>query len=977
MSRPHSAIALALGAFALLAAPPATRAETNFLSRIRQLTFEGRRAGEGYFSPDGKALIFQSEREPGNPFYQIYILDLETGDSHRVSPGIGKTTCGFFRPGTDEVLFASTHHDPEARAKQQAELDLRASGQQRRYAWDYDETMDIFSARRDGSNLRQLTDAPGYDAEGAYSPDGRLIVFCSLRDAYPTNRLSADDLRRLEIDPSWFGEIYLMNADGSNPRRLTHAPGYDGGPFFSADGRRIVWRRFDEKGTTAEVYTMNLDGSDQRRLTSLGALSWAPYFHPSGDYVIFTSNLLGFGNFELYIVDALGRREPVRVTQTDGFDGLPVFSPDGTRLCWTSARTPGGASQLFLAEWNHEAALRALASAPERAAEPAPTTRSARAPAVTRSDGAAAGPDQSFAREIRAEDLRRQVSFLASPELEGRLTGSPGARRAADYIAEHLRAAGIQPVSGDDFFQEFEYTAGTRLARGNALRVGEQEFAADRDFRPLAFSDNGTISGPVVFAGYGLRVPEGGQAAYDSYAGLDVSNKVVLALRYVPEDVSPERRQELNRYAGLRYKAMIARDLGARAILFVTGPNSPGAGELAPLGSDSAAAGSAILAATVTTNVAAALLEGSGRDLAALQSGLDSESPHAEGGFTVSNCVVHLSVALEKVRQTDRNVLGWIPPSPGTREVVMLGAHYDHLGHGEASGAFNLKGEEGRICPGADDNASGVSLLLEVAAELAAESAQTTAPRRGVVFAFWSGEEMGLLGSSHFADHPLVPLSNVVAYLNFDMVGRMRDNRLILQGVGSSSGWRRMLERRNVAAGFNLALHEDPFLPTDSTAFYPKGVPILAFFTGSHEDYHRPTDVPEKIDYEGLERIARFARRLVDDLRATDTRPDYVEVVRSGGGGSRESLRAYLGTIPDYATEVEGVKFSGVRSGSPADQAGIRGGDVLVEFAGRRIANIYDYTYALDAVKIGEPVRVVVVREGRRVELEVTPTARR
>jgi Tol biopolymer transport system component len=230
---------------------PAT--ESRFLSNVRQLTFEGKRSGEGYFAPDGKALIFQSEREPDNPFYQIHLLDLESGDSHRVSPGIGKTTCAFFRPGTDEVLFASTHLDSEAKAKQKAELDFRASGRQRRYSWDYDEQMDIFSAKRNGSQIQRLTTSPGYDAEGAYSPDGGLIVFCSLRDAYPTNKLTVEELKRLETDPAWFGEIYLMTADGSNPRRLTHTPGYDGGPFFSPDGQRFVWRRFDETGGNAYV----------------------------------------------------------------------------------------------------------------------------------------------------------------------------------------------------------------------------------------------------------------------------------------------------------------------------------------------------------------------------------------------------------------------------------------------------------------------------------------------------------------------------------------------------------------------------------------------------------------------------------------------------------------------------------------------------------------------------------------------------
>src|SRR5262245_35060730 len=192
--------------------------------------------------------------------------------------------------------------------------------------------MDIFSARRDGSRLRQLTNSPGYDAEAAYSPDGKLIVFCSLRDAYPADKLSPENRKRLEQDPAWFGEIYLMNSDGSNPRRLTTTPGYDGGPFFSPDGKRILWRRFEPDGVVADIYSMKLDGSDVRRLTRFGAMSWAPYFHPSGEYVIFASNKLGFSNFELYLVDAAGQREPLRVTHSDGFDGLPVFSPDGKKL---------------------------------------------------------------------------------------------------------------------------------------------------------------------------------------------------------------------------------------------------------------------------------------------------------------------------------------------------------------------------------------------------------------------------------------------------------------------------------------------------------------------------------------------------------------------------------------------------------------------------------------------------------------------
>jgi len=987
--------AFTLGAGAAESGP---EAEARFLAHTRQLVFEGRRSGEGYFSPDGRMLIFQSEREPGNPFYQIYTLDLESGDTVRVSPGIGKTTCAFFRPGTDEVIFSSTHLDPLATAKQKAELEFRASGKERRYSWDYDEHMDIFAARRDGSGLRQLTTAQGYDAEGSFSPDGKLIVFCSLRDAYPTNKLSAAELKHFETDPSWFGEIYLMNADGSGVRRLTHTPGYDGGPFFSPDGKRIIWRRFTEKGDTADVFTMNLDGADVRRLTDFGAMSWAPYFHPSGRYVIFTANKLGFANFELFLVDAEGTREPVRVTFTDGFDGLPVFSPDGTKLAWTSGRTPDGKAQIFLGDWNDAAALEALKAAPPRqapgAGRDATATREA-TPAERQPPDTAAvsatpeGQSAGFSPAITTNDLRAIVAYLASDELEGRLAGSHGAELAADYIAARMKEIGLQPVgTNHDFFQTYDFNAGARvLTNANRLVVtpadgAPVEFAVEKDFRPLAFSASAEVEGEVVFVGYGLSVPGKPGEGYDSYAGLNVSNKIALVLRYAPEEVDSRRRAELNRYAGLRYKAMHAREHGAQGVVFVTGPTSPNAGELVRMSSDSSLSGSALPIASISSNVVNVLFSGSGKDLRDLQAALDKENPHAETGFALTNTRVRLVAAVEHIRKMDRNVLGMLPTGEsasgvGQPEYVMAGAHYDHLGRGE-SGAMNRKGEEGQIHPGADDNASGVATLLEIAASLASERATNPAAfPRGLIFAAWSGEELGLIGSSWFAEHPLVPLTNVTAYINFDMVGRLRDNKLMLQGVGSSPAWTKLIEKRNVAAGFSVVLQDDPYLPSDTTALYPKGVPTLEFFTGSHEEYHRPADKPDTLNYEGMVRVARLARGIIADLERVE-RPIYAQVARrDAGSSSRENLRAYLGTIPDYAAEVQGVKLSGVRAGGPADKGGLKGGDVIVEFGGTKITSIYDYTYALDAVKIGQPVKVVVLRNNDRVTVTVVPEARK
>jgi Tol biopolymer transport system component len=360
-----SVIVLAATTAGLAGQAPPENHERDFLSRVRRLTVEGRRAGEGYWSPDGKRLVFQSEREPGNPFYQEYVMDLTSGETTRISPGMGKTTCGFFRPGTDEIEFASTHHDPKSKQYQDDELAFRASGKERRYAWDYDPEMEIYSYKEGTKTLTRLTNVRGYDAEGGYSPDGQSIAFSSTRGAYD-HPLSAAEQKQLETDPSWFAEIYVMKADGSGQKRLTNVNGYDGGPFFTPDGKHILWRRFDERGLIADVWMMNSDGTDQKQITDFKAMSWAPYEHPSGEYFLFASNKLGFENFEVFMVDVAGTREPVRVTYSDGFDGLPVPSPDGTQLAWTSSRSGGGAGQIFLAQWNHAAARQAIQDAPLR-----------------------------------------------------------------------------------------------------------------------------------------------------------------------------------------------------------------------------------------------------------------------------------------------------------------------------------------------------------------------------------------------------------------------------------------------------------------------------------------------------------------------------------------------------------------------------------------------------------------------------------
>ena len=948
---------------------PAESTEAQFLTNTRQLTFEGLRAGEGYFNADGSQIVFQSERNAENPWYQIYRMDLETGDINRVSPGHGKTTCAWIHPDGRKAMFASTHDDPKTLELQQAELDFRASGQERRYSWDYDEHFEIYEAGINGGDYKNLTNARGYDAEGSYSPDGTLIAFASNRHAY-TEPLSEEDAEIFEMDKSYMMDIYLMNADGSNVRRLTHVLGYDGGPFFSPDGQRITWRRFAPNGATAEVYTMNLDGSDQRRITRVQAMSWAPYYHPTGDYLIFTNNSLGFANFELFIVDVEGRHDPVRVTHTDGFDGLPVFSPDGTRLAWTTNRTSNGKSQIFFADWNDSAARTSLGIHATTEVE------LENAPEFARTDPA-----------IRTADMQQHIEYLASDYMEGRGTGTIGERRATEYAARTFDALGLEPA-GDNgtYFQEFEFTAGVSIGEASQLTLkstdGTHGFGSNEQWRPLAFSKTGAIeASEIVFAGYGIQAPKtDDHDEYDSFVHLDVTDKWVMAFRYMPEDITPEERQHLSTHSSIRFKAMTVRDLGARGLIVVSGPNSGVKQQLVPLAFDASLGGTSVAAISVTDAAAQYILDLANKDLKSLQDSLDDGA--VEMGFAIPEALLEANVDIEQERRIGRNVVARLNAgdAPGDAAIA-VGAHIDHLGVGRGGSSLARDDEADLIHNGADDNASGVAGVLEIAQYLAEQKANGLAMKRDVIFAGWSGEELGLLGANHFTStygakedgESLTP--DIAAYLNMDMIGRL-DKEVVLQGVGSSSIWPSEIERRSIPAGISASPQDDTYIPTDATSFYMKGVPFLNAFTGAHEDYHTPRDTSDKVNFDGSAKVAKFMGLVARSLVMRDEAPDYLEAKRPENMEMRANLRAYMGSIPDYAEDIVGLRLAGVAKGGPSDQAGLKQGDIIVELAGRKIENIYDYTFAIEALKIGEEVDVIIERGSERITVVVTPGSR-
>ena len=584
-----------------------------------------------------------------------------------------------------------------------------------------------------------------------------------------------------------------------------------------------------------------------------------------------------------------------------------------------------------------------------------------------------------------ATRTRADVMVLASDRLAGRQAGSEGAKLAADHLVAELTKMGAKPLPGQkDFRLSFNFTAGVKDG-GTTLQVAAAPapdaratgvFDRVSQVQALSFSDNAEVTGTVVFAGYGLVVPESQNFGYDSYATLDVKDKVVVVFRYFPEDADQKTRGILSRYADLRYKAMQARQRGAKALLVVTGPRSPNAGETIPMNFDTALAGSGIVAASVAADAAKMLFSGvKDKTLEEIQKALDSANPHA-AGFPLPDVTVTIKTAVLRQKQEGFNVVGYLPATARIalpKPWVALGAHYDHLGRGSHGNSLATKEDAGKIHYGADDNASGTAAVLAAGRELAKKAIRL----RHVMLGFWSAEEIGLIGSNAFVTAPPVAADLMSAYFNFDMVGRMQDNKLTVQAVGSSPGWKPLIERANVAAGFDLVLQDDPYQPTDVFSFNQVGVPSLAFFTGTHVDYHKPSDTADKINYEDLDRVVDFAVALASRVGDQPEALAFAKVDQVQQAGGRAGARIFTGTIPDYATDVKGLLLGGVIGGGPAELAGLQKGDVIVQIGEQTIANIYDYTYALEVLKVNQPVKLVYMRSGERKETTLTPGARK
>jgi hypothetical protein len=563
------------------------------------------------------------------------------------------------------------------------------------------------------------------------------------------------------------------------------------------------------------------------------------------------------------------------------------------------------------------------------------------------------------------------IKALTTPAMEGRGAGSKGLTRAEHLIEKRYKSLGLEPAGTNSYLQPFTVITGAHLKGKNhfAVLTGDQkrELKPKQDFVPFSFSASGSARAPMVFAGYGISADE---FQYDDYAGIDVKDKIVVVLRYEPPSFAVKAgNQGMTQHSQLVTKAINARNHGAKALVLANGKLGDGEEDLLTrFGSVSGPENAGIIFLQVKNAVAEGWLKAAGKSLAELQEQINASSKPASFALP-ENQTTALTVSIETTQATVNNVLAYLPGK--TDEYVIIGAHYDHLGRGNFDSL--APSQIGQIHPGADDNASGTAGVLELARLLAPQKGQL---RRGILFASFAGEELGLLGSAAWVKEPTRPLEKCVAMLNMDMIGRIKDQKVYIGGVGTGSTLKAVVEQaqKEENSGFKIEYSPGGYSSSDHTSFVAKKIPVLFFFSGLHSDYHKPSDTWDKIDPDAAARLLNVVGETGELLADAEERPSFIVVAedqpggRSGGPGG---YGPYFGSIPDFGQVETGVKFSDVKPGSPAAKAGLKAGDILVQFGDKPIKNLYDFTDALRRSKVGDVVEVKVLRDGQPVTASV------
>jgi aminopeptidase YwaD len=559
------------------------------------------------------------------------------------------------------------------------------------------------------------------------------------------------------------------------------------------------------------------------------------------------------------------------------------------------------------------------------------------------------------------------IKALASREMEGRGAGTKGLIRAEHLIEKRYKELHIEPAGVKGYAQPFSVITGARLKSDNRCVVQStdkrQELTIEHDYVPFSFSASGQVAAPLVFAGYGATAEE---FHYDDYAGLDVKDKIVVVLRYEPSGFSEKGAHHgLTQHSQLITKAINARNHGAKALVVITGKLGDGEEDvLTRFGSVSGPENVGIVMVQVKNGVADGWFQGAGNSLKEVQEQINSSTKPASFNFP-ETLQLSLNIDIETMRATVNNVLAWLPGQ--IDEYVIIGAHYDHLGRGNLDSL--APSQIGQIHPGADDNASGTAGVLELARLLAPERGKL---KRSILFMDFAGEELGLLGSAEWVKEPTRPLAKAVAMINMDMIGRIKDDKVYIGGVGTGSTFKTVLDQAQKEAPFKIEYSAGGYSSSDHTSFVTKKIPVLFFFSGLHSDYHKPSDTWDKINGASAARLLDMVESVAVQLANTDQPPAFQVVAEEkplGGGGG--GYGPYFGSVPDFGQVENGVKFSDVRPNSPAAKAGLKAGDILVQFGDKPIKNLYDFTDALRRSKVGDVVDVKVLRNGQPVTASV------
>ena len=590
---------------------------------------------------------------------------------------------------------------------------------------------------------------------------------------------------------------------------------------------------------------------------------------------------------------------------------------------------------------------------------------------------APAGNPSTAPSSPMAVAMKESLTYLSSDELEGRGLGTAGIDLAAAFIAGDFHGAGLQPLPGmPDYFQRFDMTTADGIAPETMLMIDGKPLKVKEDYNPLSFSAEKSFDAPVVFVGYGITRKE---QNYDDYAGIDAKGKIAVAWRFEPVDKEGKSKfvkEDWSEAAHLDSKAKNASDHGAAALILMNPPSFKGMDTLLPFAKEFMGSTAAIPVVHLTRKTGDALIqEGTGMEAKSLQELIDEKlEPQSQ---VLKEVAIAGRVAVRRTVRQLKNVAAFLPGAgPHADEYVIVGAHYDHLGHG---GFGSLAPKSHEIHHGADDNGSGTVALLEIARQFAAQARAGRHPARSIIFVTFTAEEEGLIGSANFVSHPPMPLDKVVAMLNLDMVGRLRDESLFVGGAGTAPSLERILADADKGSPIKLKdIGKGGRGPSDHMSFAMKKIPVLFFFTGLHADYHRPTDRIEKINFNGMAQIVDLSRRVIDGMTAMP-KEEYVTAadahsmstgMGSATGGER---KASLGVVPSYGddSDVKGVRITGTSPGSPAEIAGMKEGDVIVGFNEKSVDNLMDLSNDLASAKPGDAVKVRIVRDKNEMTLPV------